>query len=260
LEKIETQLHQASQKRAFCVLAGGMIHDLNNILSSVLGFAELAKIGFRSGATVDKELNEVLNAGRRARDLVSQILACIRQNGSQSMPIEVTVLIKDAMKLIRASLPASIEISFQPGAFKGKILIDPVQFQHVLIIVCMNVSHAMKEKTGLIAIRLQELQLDDRLVQLSVDIHPGLYLQLCIRDAGYGEPEDVIERIVNPFQPHAFRNGSFPGLSLVQEIMQEMGGAIYIGNESEKKNVIHVLFPKYSKESDEGSNGTIIDY
>ncbi len=90
----------------------------------------------KRGANVDKDLDEVLNAGLKARDLVNQILNFIRQAGVQKMPVEVTLLIKETMKLIRALLPASIEISFHSGDFKGKILTDPVQFHHILIILC----------------------------------------------------------------------------------------------------------------------------
>lgn len=259
-ENMDTQLQQARQKEAIGTLAGGLIHDLNNVLSSILGFTELAKMGLRRGASVEKDLNEVLKAGKRARDLVNQILTFIRQAGIQTMPIEAVLLIKEAIKLIRALLPASIEICFQPGVFMGKILADPVQFHQILIILCSNASHAMKEKAGLLVIRLRDIKLDDKNILQFIDLKPGQYLQLSIGDMGDGIPKETCERIFDPFHVPSCREISFPGLSRVQGIVREMGGSISVCNESEMGTFFHVLFPKYEKESDEEANGSIIDY
>lgn len=240
-------------------LVGRMIHDLNNILSSLLGFAELAKMGLSSGANVEKDLDEVLKASLRARDIVTQISTVIRQSDIRTMPIEITLLIKEAMKLIRDLLPASIQITFQPGGFKGKILADPVRIQQILIILCVNASHAMKKKAGLLEIRLQDMGLDDKSVLQYIDLKPGQYLQLSISDTGNGMTKDL-ERIFVPLRAPVHKKGSLPGLSLVQGIVRELGGAISVCDESEKGTIFHVLFPKYEKESDEESNGSIIDY
>jgi len=260
MEKTETQLQQASQKAAIDAIAGGMIHDINNILSSILGFAELAKMGLKSGVTVDKDLDEVLKAGLKARELVNQILTFIRQGGVQKMPVEITLLIKTAMKLIRALLPASIEISFQSGVFKGLILTDPVQFHHILIVLCSIVSHAMKENAGLFEIRLQDMRPDKTNVAQHIDLKPGQYIHLSIGDAGYGMPKDTMAHIFDPLRTSACSEGLFPGLSLVQGTVREMGAAISVCNESEKGIIFHILFPKYEKKPDEEAYGSIIDY
>jgi signal transduction histidine kinase len=251
MKKTETQLQQASQKVAIATLACGMIHDLNNILSSILGFAELAKMGISSGVKVDNDLDEVIKAGLKARNLVDQILTFIRQADVQKMPVEVTRLIKEAMKLIRALLPASIEISFHPGDFKGKVLADPVQFHQILIILCANASHAMKKKTGQIEISLKDTNLDDERVRQYIDLKPGQYLQLSIADTGNGMPKEIPERVCAPFRVPECIESAFPGLSLVQGIVREMGGAISVCNKTEMGTIFHILFPKFDKETDE---------
>lgn len=255
---IETQLQQASQKEAIAVFSSGMIHDINNILSSVLGFAELAKIGLGSGAAVEKDLDEALKAAKKARDLIGQIEPFMRQVGIRTMPIAVVPFIKGARKLIRALLPASIEIRFHSGSFKGEISADPVQFHQILLILCVNASHAMKKKSGLLEIRLQDVGRDDKVLQS--DLKPGRYLLLSIGDAGEGMPEETIARIFDPLRRSVCTAGSFPGLSLVQDFAGQMGGAISVRDESETGIIFHVLFPKYEKESDEESNGSIINY
>lgn len=256
---IETQLQQASQKEAIAVFSNGMIHDINNIMSSVLGFAELAKIGLGSGAAVEKDLDEALKAAKKARDLIGQIEPFMRQVGIRTMPIAVVPFIKGARKLIRALLPASIEIRFHSGSFMGEISADPVQFHQILLILCVNAAHAMKKKTGLLEIRLQDMGCDD-MSALQADLKPGRYLLLSIGDAGEGMPKETFARISDPLRKSACTAGSFPGLSLVQDIAGQMGGAISVCDESETGIIFHVLLPKYEKESDEESNGSIINY
>lgn len=246
---MQTQLQDAIQKRTISTLIGGLIHDLNNILSSILGFTELAKMGISNGVNVEKDLDEVLKAGLRARDLVSQILIFIRQTGIQKIPIEATLLIKEAIKFIKALLPASIEISFQPGVFHGKILTDPVQFHQILIVLCVNASHAMEQKVGFLEIRLQDMSIDDKNVPRHIDLKPGQYLHLSIGYTGYDMPKEILERIFDPFRTPECRDDSFPGLSLVQSLVRDMGGAIILCNESEKGTLFHVVFPKCEKEA-----------
>jgi signal transduction histidine kinase len=259
MEKPETQLQQSSQKAAVDAIACGMIHDVNNILSSILGFAELAKMGLSIGANVEKDLDEILNASLRARELVSQLLVFIRRAGIRTMPVAVALLIKETMKLLRALLPAAIEISFHPGDFKGKILVDPVQFHHILIILCMNVSHAMKKKTGQIEIRLKETRLDDKKGNKYIDLKPGRYLQLSVADTGNGMHAEILERMYAPFRTPGWE-GSFPGLFIAQGLAREMGGTVSARKKFEKGTIFHILLPKYVKESEEETYGSITDY
>jgi two-component system, cell cycle sensor histidine kinase and response regulator CckA len=260
MEKIETQLQQTGQKDAIDAIAGGMIHDINNILSSILGFAELAKMGLRNGANVEKDLDEVVNAGLKARALVNQLSEFIRHARIRSMPIEVSLLIKETMKLLRVLLPASIVISFQPGDFKGKILANPVQFHHILIILLVHLSYAMKQQAGQFEICLKNTSLDDKNAQQFIGLKPGKYLQLSIVDRGKGMSAEILERSDAPFLTPECKESDFPGLFLVQGIVREAGGAVSFCKVSESGNIFQILFPKYEKDSDEETNGSIIDY
>jgi nitrogen-specific signal transduction histidine kinase len=259
MQKTEHQFQLASQQEAIMSLSGRIIHDLNNILSSILGFAELVKMGLSIGETVDKDLGEVLSAGLKARDLVNQLFIFNRQTSAQKMPVEVTLLIKESIKLIRALLPASIAISFRPGVFKGVVLTDPVQFHRILIILCSVASHTLKEKAGLLEVRLQHMCSGDKNVLQHINLKPGQYLQMSIVDAGHDMPKDTAAHMVVPLSTPV-REDLFPGLSLVQGMVKEMGGAISVCNELEKGTIFHLLFPEYEKQSGEESNGSIIDH
>jgi signal transduction histidine kinase len=254
MEKTETQLQRASQKEAIDAISGEMIHEINNILSSILGYADLAKMGLKTGANVEKDLDQVLNAGLRARALVSQLLDFIRQAGIRTMPIEVALLVKETVKDLRPLLPAAIEIGFHSGDFNGKILADPVQFHRILIILCLNAAHAKKKKSGLIEISLKDKGLSDKNVQQHIDLKSGKYLRLNIADRGNGVPKEILERLSAP------KTDAFPGLSLVQGILREMGGDISVCSRSQKGSIFNIYFPKYEKESGEEAYGAIIDY
>jgi signal transduction histidine kinase len=260
MEKTETQLQRASQKEAIDAISGEMIHEINNILSSILGYADLAKMGLKTGANVEKDLDQVLNAGLRARSLVSQLLDFILQAGIRTMPIEAALLIKETVKHLRPLLPAAIEISFHSGDFKGKILADPVQFHRILIILCLNAAHAKKKKSGLIEISLKDKGLSDKNVQQHIDLKSGKYLRLNISDRGNGMPKEILESLSAPFCIPAYKADAFPGLSLVQGIVREMGGDISVCSRSQKGSIFNIYFPKYEKESGEEAYGAIIDY
>jgi signal transduction histidine kinase len=259
MDKEKTQVQQAGCKTAADDNAGRIIHNLNNILSSILGFAELAKMGLKRGATVDKDLDEVVKAGMKARDLVSRLSDFIHHAGIRNMPFEVSRLVRETMNRLGALLPASIDIRFHGGDVKGEILTDPVQFRHVLMIICIQVSHAMKKKAGRIEILLKDTRLDASSVRQFIDLKPGNYLELRISDRENGKPVEIGERICAPRRIFEYTESDFPQACLVQDMVKEMGGAISVGNESEKGNRFHILFPKYEKESDEAPHGATVD-
>jgi signal transduction histidine kinase len=250
MEKTETQLQQVRQEETVNAIACRMIHDINNILSSILGFGELAKIGLRNGVAVEKDIVEVVNASLRARDLASRLMVFLRHADTRRIPIDVVPLIKETMKLLRAMIPASNEIRFHPGDFKGKILADPVQFQHILIIVCSNVSHAMKKKNGQIEISLKDINHDDKNVQRRIGLKPCKYLQLLITGRTKGMPSEILDRNFAPSSTPECKESANPGLFLVQDMVREMGGAISVWEKPGKGIIFHILFPKYETESD----------
>ncbi|MBN2298563.1 MAG: PAS domain S-box protein, partial [Deltaproteobacteria bacterium] len=245
-QRLENRLQQSYKMEALGTLAGGIAHDFNNILSSVLGFTELAKIKLAKGKDIEKELDEVLKAGARARDLVKQILTFSRQSGIQKSPIEITSMIKETLKFLRASLPTTIEIKQNLPSYETTVMADPTQIHQVIMNLCTNAAYAMKEKGGIIDIKVAEKELTDKAELEYKGLAPGRYLQLSIADTGSGIPGEIIDRIFDPFFTTKERGeGTGMGLSVVHGIIHDLGGAISVYSEPDKGTAFHLLFPRY---------------
>lgn len=239
-------LHQAIYKEMISFLSGRIIHDLNNALSSVLGFAELAKLGHSQGDNVEKELSDVVRAALRARDLAGRISALSHQERAPMMPADAVLLIKDAVRLIRAMLPASLEIDFQPGEYNGLVWTDPLRFQHILMILCIAVSQSKKKAPALLQIGLQGIELNAGDVASFASLKPGAHLVVTIGNVPCGPAEDAIrEMIASAVQPRT-RSSSFPGFSLVQDMISVMHAAVFQGGAADGGNFFHLIFPEYS--------------
>ncbi|MHC4455621.1 MAG: PAS domain-containing sensor histidine kinase [Planctomycetota bacterium] len=196
--KKEKQFRQAQKMEAMGALAGGIAHDFNNILSAVIGYSEMALEMVPQENSLKRSIQKVLIAGYRARDLVKQILAFSRQTEQQLRPVQVKLMVKEALKLLRASLPTTIEIS-QNIASDSVVLADPTQVHQVLMNLCTNAGHAMREKGGILGISLTDVVLDADFVAVYSDLEPGPYLKLTVSDTGRGMSADVRERIFDPF-------------------------------------------------------------
>lgn len=245
---LEARLRQSYKMEAIGTLAGGIAHDFNNILSSVLGFAEFAKIKLEKGKSIDNELDEVLKAGARARELVKQILTFSRKSEFKKNPIELPPLIKETLKFLRASLPTTIEIRQDLPSSGSMIMADPTQVHQVLMNLCTNAAYAMKETGGVLDIRMSEVELEDNIEQQFKGLPRGPYLRLSIADTGCGIPREIIDRIFDPFfttKKHG--EGTGMGLSVVHGIIQDMGGAISVYSEPGKGTTFHILVPRYKE-------------
>ncbi len=248
-KRLEAQLMQAQKMESIGTLAGGIAHDFNNILSAVFGFSELAKLKLSRGETVEKELNEVIKAGMRARDLVTQILTFSRKADIQRAPLELTPLVKETVKFIRASLPATIEIRLELEAAESTVLADPTQIHQILMNLCTNAAQAMRAQGGLLTIRLGELQLEaDGAAVERKDLEPGPYLQLSVDDNGQGIPADILDKIFDPFFTTKARGeGTGMGLSVVHGIVKDMHGAVTVTSELGKGSSFCILLPRLSE-------------
>ncbi|HPR52533.1 MAG TPA: PAS domain S-box protein [Deltaproteobacteria bacterium] len=246
---LEARLRQSSKMEAIGTLAGGIAHDFNNILSSVLGFTEFAKIKLGKGKSIDKELDEVLKAGARARDLVKQILTFSRKSGIQKNPIELSPLIKETLKFLRASIPATIEIRQDLPPSGSTVMADPTQIHQVLMNLCTNAAHAMKETGGVLDVSLTEMELGDEIELQYKGLAKGKYLRLNIADTGCGISDEIIDRIFDPFFTTKERGeGTGMGLAVVHGIIEDLGGAITVYSEPGKGTTFHILLPKYERE------------
>jgi PAS domain S-box-containing protein len=240
---IEAQLWQARKMGSIGTLAGGIAHDFNNILSGIMGYTELALDSVERESQLYNNLQEVFRAGNRARDLVKQILTFSRQTGQDRKPIQVRHIVNEALKFLRASLPSSTEVrrNIQSDAL---VLADPTQIHQVLMNLCTNADHAMREKGGVLEVKLEEVELDADFTALQPDMKPGAYLNLTVSDTGNGMPPDVLERIFDPFfTTKETGEGTGMGLSVVHGIIGSYGGAITAYSEPGQGSTFKVYLP-----------------
>ncbi len=244
-QKLQVQLSQAQKMESIGTLAGGIAHDFNNILSSVLGFTELAKLKAEKGKDIINELDVVMKAGIRARDLVKQILMFSRQAEIKRMPMDIAPLIKETLKFLRASLPATIEFRQDIAVSESLVMADPVQIHQILMNLCTNAAHAMKEKGGLINLSLHEMEITDQTELDLKGLKRGRYLLLSVSDTGCGIPGEIINRIFDPFFTTKERGeGTGMGLSVVHGIVKDMEGAISVYSEPDRGTTFNILIPR----------------
>ena len=197
--QLESQLLQAQKMEAIGTLAGGIAHDFNNILASLIGYTELALDDVHPGTEVKANLDQVLAAGRRAKGLVQQILTFSRQERQEIQPVQVSLIVKEVLKFLRASLPATISIRQDITAPAGKILADPTQVHQVLLNLCTNASQAMEESGGFLEVRLEQALLQAGSQDLGPDLVPGPYLRLTVSDTGAGMAPGTVDCVFEPF-------------------------------------------------------------
>lgn len=224
----EAQLRQSQKMEAMGTLAGGIAHDFNNILSAILGYSELALGLVSTGSTVEQYLQEVLRAGNRARDLVQQILTFSRQAESEVKPVQADFIVKETLRLLRASLPTTIDIR-QHISSDALVLADPIQIHQLVMNLCTNAGAAMQEKGGNLEVSLENAELDEEFAARHPNIKAGHYLKLTVSDTGCGMTPDIQERIFDPFfTTKAKGQGTGMGLSVVHGIVNSLGGLITV--------------------------------
>ncbi|MDD5758205.1 MAG: response regulator [Desulfobulbaceae bacterium] len=244
-KELGNRLIQAQKLEAIGTLAGGIAHDFNNILTPILGYAEMAKDNVPPGSPVGDNIDQVITAALRARDLVQQILCFSRQKEQQRIPLAPHIIIKEAVKLLRASIPATIEIR-QDIVDSGMILADATQIHQVVMNLCTNAYHAMREKGGVLAVVLQPCQVrnDDPKVNEFV-LAPGDYVMFEVSDTGAGMDKLTMAKIFDPyFTTKKQGEGTGLGLSVVHGIVQECGGHITVYSEPGRGATFRVYLPK----------------
>jgi len=253
-KRLEVQLAQTQKMESIGTLAGGIAHDFNNILSSVLGYAGLAKMKLEKGDNLRDDLDGILKAGIRARDLVKQILTFSRQTDIQRSPVVMAPLIKEALKFIRASLPATIEIRQNITALTSAVMGDPTQIHQVIMNLCTNAGHAMQAGGGVLEVRLQEVELEGLPQIQNKGLKKGRHLRLSISDTGHGIAPVIMNRIFDPFFTTKKRGeGTGMGLAVVHGIIKDMQGAISVYSELGRGTTFNIFLPVYAGEIVEGT-------
>jgi PAS domain S-box-containing protein len=242
--RLQQHLRQTQKTEALGTLAGGIAHDLNNILNPIFINTELILLDAPLDDRMRQSLEMTLRAAERGRDLVKQIITFSRQKEKERRPVKVAPLVRESLKFLRSSVPKLIEIRESLGQETGQILADPVQVHQVIMNLCSNAAHAMRDCGGVLEVGLTELDVDDMLARRHPDLRPGPYLRLTVADSGVGMSSEVIERAFDPFfTTKAPGEGSGMGLAVVQGIVRDHGGAISVYSEAGHGSTFNVFFP-----------------
>jgi PAS domain S-box-containing protein len=246
-EELEMQLRQAQKMEAIATLAGGIAHDFNNILAIIMGNAEITKLKLTEDSPAKKDIDIVLKAAHRGRDLVNQIVTFSRMIEQKPKPLQIIPLIKQVMKLFRAILPSSVEIRQEIELALGDdlILADSTQIHQLVMNLVTNAAHAMREQGGMLTVTLSCVDFDSGDTGKAEKHSPGKFLKLTVEDTGHGMDRATIERIFDPyFTTKSPGEGTGLGLAVVQGIVKSHRGEIQVYSEPEKGAAFHVYFPK----------------
>jgi PAS domain S-box-containing protein len=246
--ELESRLQQALKMEAIGTLAGGIAHDFNNILTAVIGFTELALDEAQTSSLQNENLTEVLNAGKRAKELVYQILTFARQTDEEIKPLRVDLIVKEAMKLIRSTVPATIKIITDIQS-QSLAMADATQIHQIVMNLCANAAQAM-EDGGSMTIKLKDVMLDENFAANHPNLKKGKYIHLKVSDTGCGISPDIVESIFEPyFTTKSPGEGTGMGLATVYGIVKQCGGEVMVESEVNRGSEFDVYFPIIQKQT-----------
>ena len=228
-ERLKAQLLRSQKLESLGTLAGGIAHDFNNILTSIVGFTELAMEEAGDGTTLHAMLSEVLGAGKRAADLTRQILTFSRQERPRMAPMDITPPIQDALRLLRATLPATLTIKSQISASPMIVEADNASTHQMIVNLATNAAHAMEGMKGVMTVWVEQVHFDENAQGPGPNFAEGDYVRITVSDTGPGIPEDHLEKIFDPyFTSKDADKGTGLGLAVVHGIVKSCGGHIAV--------------------------------
>ncbi|MCP4745303.1 MAG: response regulator [Desulfobacteraceae bacterium] len=248
-QSLEMQLRQSQKMEAIGTLAGGIAHDFNNILAAIDGFSDLSLDDAPKDSLLYDNIKEIRIATQRATDLVKQILTFARQSDVEKRPIKFAIILKETIKLLRSTIPSNIDIQTELNTQKI-IMADPTQLHQIIVNLCTNAGHSMRQKNGILKVHLKETSIRANSEKKFTNVMPGRYFMLSIIDNGHGMPKEVLDRIFDPyFTTKQQGEGTGMGLSVVQGIIHSMRGAIHVNSEVGKGSTFDVYLPVLEKQS-----------
>ena len=249
-KRLEAQLRQAQKMEAIGTLAGGVAHDFNNILAALLGYTELALLDMSESSTAWQNLQRVLIAGHRAKKLIRQILTFSRQSEQERKPVQLSLLVKETLSLLRASLPSTIEIQQQITAAADTVWADPTQMHQVLMNLGMNAAHAMRDTGGVLEVCLAPVEVTATFAAAHPRLRSGPCVRLTVRDTGQGIIPEALERIFDPFfTTKELHEGTGLGLAVVHGIVTSHDGAITVASTPGQGTIFEIYLSRIEEAS-----------
>jgi PAS domain S-box-containing protein len=251
-DRLLAYMEEARKMEALGTLAGGIAHDFNNILSIILGFTELAMLELPGDSSSYLKLEKVIMNCLRASDVVKQIMTFGHLTGGDLKPVRISLLIKETLRLMRTCIPSTVEIRENIMLESDVALADLAQINQVFINLCNNAVYAMREKGGVLEVRLEEVEIDEGAGMSIPGLDPGHFIRLTVADTGHGMGPQLMKRIFEPyFTTKDVGEGTGMGLAVAHGIVGVHGGAITVRSEPGKGAAFHVYLPKSEREGGE---------
>lgn len=247
--EMQNRLQQAQKMESIGTLAGGIAHDFNNILSSILGFSGLALGEVEKGSVIEDDLTQIHTAGLRAKELVKQILTFARQSDDKIKPVMINPIAKEALKLIRSSIPSTIEIIENINSTK-RVMANPSQIHQIFMNICTNAAQAMDEQGGVLGVDLSDCGIENTRYINGDVIPPGNYIEITISDTGAGVPVDNLKTIFEPYYTTKKKGeGTGLGLAVVHGIIEKCKGKILVESRMGQGSKFTVYLPSIEDKS-----------
>jgi PAS domain S-box-containing protein len=256
-KKIREQLIRAQKMESIGTLAGGIAHDFNNILASMIGYTELSLDDAIKGTQLHNNLQEVMVACSRARELVHQILTFSRQTDHVMEAVVVKQVVREVLKLMRSVLPTTIEIRSNINC-SAQVLGDPSHIHQILMNLCTNAAHAMEEHGGTLSVSLDEVLFDKEYISVYPEASEGLHVKISVQDTGSGITPEVLDSIFDPyFTTKEGEKGTGLGLAVVHGIIKSYRGQITVDSQTGKGTTFDVYLPVFEGHSVKESHQAI---
>ncbi len=251
--ELEGHAAQADKLEAIGTMAGGIAHDFNNILSAILGYTQMALRKCPEDSAIHRDLQAILLGSRRAAALVKQILTFSRHAQREEQPVQVSLIVKEAAKFLRASIPATVEIRTDIRS-DAVVLAEPTDIHRVVVNLCTNGAFAMRDHGGLLSLELADVDLDTSFASRHAGVSPGRFVRLTVRDTGHGMTREVQARIFEPFfTTRECGKGTGLGLAVVHGIVTRCQGTITVESEAGKGTTFEVFLPLVEREAPAGN-------